>query len=110
MKPDISFDDFSKLDVRVATIVKVEEVEGADRLYKMTLDVGPEIGERVIASGIKPWYTPEDLEGKQVLYLANLEPKVFRGIESQGMLLAADDGQAVLVHPDREITPGSKIK
>lgn len=105
---DISFDDFKKLDLRIAKIVKVEEIEGADKLYKLTLDVG-ELGERVIVSGIKEWYKPEDLRDKQIVIVANLEPRVFKGVESQGMLLAAGEGEAVLVFPEKEVAPGLKL-
>ena len=104
----ISFKDFQKLDLRTAKIVKAEEIEGADHLVKLTLDVGG-LGERVIAAGIKRWYKPEDLVGKTVVYLANLEPKVLRGVESQGMLIAAGEDEAVLLLPDKEVSPGTKV-
>lgn len=110
MKPLVSYDDFSKLDLRIATITAVEPVEGADKLWKITLDAGEDLGQRTIASGLKPWYTPDDLVGKQVIYFANLEPKMLRGIESQGMLIAAGDTEAVLLHPDKTIEPGSIVR
>ncbi|MDA1079143.1 MAG: hypothetical protein O2840_00410 [bacterium] len=110
IKPSISYDDFARLDLRIATIVAAEPIEGADKLLKLTLDVG-ELGERTIAAGIKAWYAPEDLIGKQVSYLANLEPRLLRGIESQGMLVAADDGtRAVLLHPDQSLSAGSILR
>jgi methionine--tRNA ligase beta chain len=107
----ITFDDFAKLDLRVAKIKNAELVEGADKLLKLTLDVG-ELGERVIASAIKPWYAPEKLVGKSIVYLANLEPRVLRGVTSQGMLLAAstdDDLKVVLLSPHKKIAPGTRI-
>ncbi len=116
---DITYDDFSTLDIRVAKIVAAEEVEGADKLLKLTLDVGPlgedmggyeGLGERTIAAGIKAWYKPDDLVGKFVPYLANLEPRELRGITSQGMLLAAGSDTAVLLHPDKELKSGTKIR
>ncbi|OGD61962.1 methionine--tRNA ligase subunit beta [Candidatus Beckwithbacteria bacterium RBG_13_42_9] len=109
MKPIITYQDFAKLDLRVAKIIKAEVVEGADKLIKITLDVG-DLGERVIAAGIREWYEPEDLVGKLIVYLANLEPKMIRGVESQGMLVAAGAKEAVILNPDREVMPGEIIK
>jgi len=108
-KDNVSFEDFQRLDIRIAKILKVDEVEGADKLLKLTLDVG-ELGERIIAAGIKKWYTPDDLVGKFVPYLANLEPKNLKGIESQGMLLAAGGDEAILLHPDKEVDPGVIVR
>lgn len=114
MKDQISYDDFVKLDVRIATIIAVDMIEGADKLLKLTLDVGdPEsggLGRRTIAAGIKAWYQPDDLMGKQIVYLANLEPRMLRGVESQGMILAADGEQAVLLQPWVSVANGSAIK
>ncbi len=109
MKDNIAYDDFAKLDIRIAKIVKAEEVEGADKLLKLTLDVG-DLGERTVAAGIKAWYKPEDLEGKLVPYLANLEPRMLRGVESQGMLVAAGSEEAVLLHPDKDLEPGEIVR
>lgn len=105
----ITFTDFKKLDLRIATIKSVEEVEGADKLLKLTLDVG-DLGERVVAAGIKQWYTPEYLIGKQIVYLANLEQKELKGVVSQGMLVAAGGDEAILIHPDKETTPGTPLR
>lgn len=110
MKSVISYDDFQKLDIRIVTILAVEPIEGADRLYKITLDAGKELGERTIAAGIKAWYAPEQLIGKQVPYLANLEPRKLRGVMSQGMLLAGDHDGAVLLNPDKVVPAGSNVK
>ncbi len=109
MKPSISYEDFVKLDLRIAKIVAAEPIEGADKLLKLTLDVG-ELGERTIAAGIKPWYSPEELVGKLVPYLANLEPRQLRGVTSQGMLLAAGLDEAILLLPDKEATPGTPLR
>ena len=109
MKPNISFEDFAKLDIRIAKIVKVEEVDGADKLYMVSLDVG-ELGERVVVAGMKPFYRPEEMEGKLVSYLANLEPKEIRGVESQGMIMAAGDEDAVLLVADRKLKPGEVVR
>lgn len=114
MKDQISYDDFAKLDLRIATIVSVEEIEGADKLWKITLDVGDEstggLGVRTIAAGVKPWYSIEQLVGKQIVYLANLEPRMLRGVESQGMLIAAGGEAAVLLLPDKPVTNGTQLR
>jgi methionyl-tRNA synthetase len=109
MKPTVDFKDFTKLDLRIARVVRAKEVEGADKLLKITLDVG-ELGERTVAAGIKAWYQPNDLAGKLVVYLANLEPKMIRGVKSQGMLVAAGKAEAALLHPDKEIQPGEIVR
>ena len=109
-KPPITFDVFARLDLRIATIIAAEPIDGADKLLKITLDVG-ELGERTVAAGIKSWYAPADLIGKQVSYLANLEPRMLRGVESQGMLVAADNGaRAILLHPDQSLPTGSILR
>ncbi len=112
---NITYNDFAKLDLRVATVKAAEMVPNTDKLIKLTLDVGdPEeggLGERVIVSSIKPWYEPEELVGRQLIYLANLEPRKFRGVLSEGMLLAADSDDAVvsLLQPDRKMKSGTKV-
>ncbi|MBP7740645.1 methionine--tRNA ligase subunit beta [Candidatus Woesebacteria bacterium] len=110
MKDEIQYEDFVKLDLRVAKIIAAEEIEGADKLLKITLDVGPEIGERTIAAGIKAWYSPEDLIGKTVVYLANLAPRTLRGVVSQGMLIAAGSQTASLLQPDKELMLGEVVR
>ena len=106
---NITFDDFMKLDLRVAEIKACEDVPGADKLYKLTIDMGQ---ERTIVAGINLHYTKEELLGKKIAVVANLEPRKLRGIESHGMLLAAsseDKSSVVLLTLDRDITPGAKI-
>jgi methionyl-tRNA synthetase len=106
---NITFDDFMKLDLRVAEIKACEDVPGADKLYKLTIDLGE---ERTIVAGIKLYYTKEELIGKKIAIVVNLEPRKLRGIESHGMLLAAsteDKSSVVLLTLDRDITNGSKI-
>jgi len=108
---EVNFEDWSKLDLRVAEIKKVEEIEGADKLYKLTLDVG-EIGERIICSGLKEYYSSEELLNKKIIYFSNLKPKKLRGILSQGMLLAAsneDDSKVVLISPSEDIGNGTIV-
>ncbi|MDX1608247.1 MAG: methionine--tRNA ligase subunit beta [Candidatus Spechtbacterales bacterium] len=106
----INFDDFKKLDMRVGTIKSAEEVEGADKLLKLQVDLGEEIGERQIVAGIKKSHDPAELEGRQIVVLVNLEPRKLMGLESQGMLLAAGDDEPVLLQPEREAKEGSKIR
>ncbi len=107
---NISFADFQKLDIRVGEIKTAEEIEGADKLYKLIVDIGGE--ERILVAGIKQFYNHEDLPGKKVLVLTNLEPKVIRGVESHGMVLCAhteDRSQLVCTCPEKEIANGSKV-
>ncbi len=119
-KPAIPFDDFIKLDLRVAKITACEPHPNADRLLKIQLDDGTEDGRQVCA-GIRQWYDPEDLIGKSVIIVANLEPRKIRGEMSQGMILAAsditaagDDGEpterdVVVLTVDRPAKPGSSV-
>lgn len=107
----ITYDDFAKLDIVTAKVLTAEVVEGADRLLKLTVDAGEEYGERTIVSGIREWYPPEEMVGRTVIYLANLEPRVIRGVESQGMLLAAGDPPALLtVEQSSNLALGSKVR
>jgi len=104
----IKFEDFQKLDLRVGKIVEAERVEGSEKLIKLKVDIGGE--ERQLVAGIGKVYSPEDLIEKEIIVVANLEPKVLFGIESQGMLLAAEDGDTVsLLMPDKEVKPGSRV-
>lgn len=109
-KPPISIEQFQALDLRVAKVVTAEPVPKADKLLKLTLELAN--GERrTVLSGIKAFYAPEALVGRQVVYLANLAPRVMRGIESQGMILAANDvgNTAVLLQAERAVPDGAKI-
>ena len=111
MEGVVEFSDWEKMDLRVAQIKKVEEVEGADKLFKLTIDVG-EIGQRTICAGIKEFYKKEELENKKIIYFSNLKPRILRGIESQGMLLAAstkDHSKVVLISPEKDIENGCRI-
>lgn len=108
---EVEFSDWEKLDLRVAEIKKVEDIVGADKLYKLTLDVG-ELGEKIICAGIKPYYSKEELKGKKIIYFSNLKPRILKGIESQGMLLAAstkNHEEVVLISPEKDIEVGSRI-
>ncbi len=106
---NVTFDDFKKIDLRVAEIKTCEDIPGADKLYRLTIDVGE---ERTIVAGIKQHYTKEELVGKKIVVITNLEPRTIRGIIAHGMLLAAsspDQTSVVLVGPDRNIPSGSTV-
>jgi methionyl-tRNA synthetase len=104
----VSFEQFKEMDVRIGKVLEVESIEGADKLYLVTVDIGDET--RKIVAGIKTWYIREDLLGKNVVVLVNLEPKVIRGVESKGMLLATlSDNNLSILTTDREVPPGSKV-
>lgn len=109
-KENINFDDFMKMDIRVGTITEAEKVAKTKKLLKLTVDTG--IDQRTIVSGIAEHYKPEEIIGKQVSVLVNLEPKKLKGIESQGMILMAEDadGKLSFVSPDQAVKPGSEIR
>ncbi len=105
----ISFDDFAKMDLRVGKVVEVREHPSADKLYVLKVDMGE--NQIQLVAGLKVYYSPEELEGKLIVVLTNLEPKTLRGVESQGMLLAASAGDTVSVLTvDKEVPPGSTVK
>lgn len=108
-KANVAFDDFAKLDLRVGTVLECIKVPKADKLLQFLIDDG--MGKRTIISGIAAWYKPEDLVGKQVCFIANLEPRKLKGIESQGMILSVEDaeGNLSLIQPSKEVNPGSQI-
>ena len=110
MTEQIKFKDWQKLDIRIGKILKVEDIEGADKLYKLEVDIGTE--KRILAAGIKQYYSKEELEGRLCVVFVNLEPKTLRGIESKGMILAAvneDESKVILIEPEKSIEVGSKI-
>ena len=108
MKPEISYDDFSRLDLRVATVVSAREHPNADKLLLLQIQVDDE--QRQIVAGIRGHYEPEALVGTQIIVVNNLEEAMLRGEESRGMLLAASDGDAVvLLRPDRPCRPGVTV-
>lgn len=109
VKAAIPFTDFEKIDIRIGTVLECIKVPKADKLLQFLIDDG--IAKRTIISGIAQWYKPEDLIGKQVCFIANLEPRKLRGIESHGMLLSAEDadGNLSLIQPSVLVTPGSKV-
>lgn len=111
----ITYDDFAKLDIRLGTVVAAELIPETDKLIKCTIDFGDSaeggLGVRTIVSGIALFRTPESLVGKQLPYIVNLEPRMLRGVESQGMLLAANAGENfALLIPDIELPRGTKVR
>lgn len=125
MEGIVNFEDWEKLEFRVAQVKQVEEIEGADKLWKLTLDVGEEIGERIVCAGIKQHYSKEELEGKKLIVFVNLAPRKMRGVESRGMILAAvssgasEDGAhpethpnevVVLLSPEKDIEVGARVR
>jgi len=109
--PTISIDDFAKVELRIARIISAEPVEGADKLLKLTLDVG-ELGQRQVFAGIKSQYAPESLVGRLTVVVANLAPRTMRFGLSEGMVLAAShgDGKPFILSPDSGAEPGMKVK
>ncbi len=116
--PEISYEDFAKLDIRIGTVIAAEMVPDTDKLIKCSVDFGDPstgsgqgLGTRTIVSGIAEWKKPEELVGRQFPYVVNLAPRVLRGVESQGMLLAASDEAGVaLISAERPLPSGSKLK
>lgn len=107
-KPEISYDDFAKLDLRVATVLAARPHPNADKLMLLEIDVGD--ARKQIVAGIRQHYQPEQLVGRQIIVVNNLQEVVLRGEESRGMLLAASDGQRiVLLQPEQPCAPGSPV-
>ncbi len=107
----ISHPEFQNVDLRVGKVLSAERVEGSEKLLKLMVDVGPEVGERQIIAGIGKVYSPEIIVGREIIIVINLEPRSLMGLESQGMLLAADDESGpILLNTDKDALPGAKIK
>ena len=108
-KEIITFEEFSRLDIRIAKILEAERVPGTDKLMKLKIDLGDE--QRTLVAGIAHQYKPEDVVGKLLPVIANLKPRKLRGITSQGMILAAvaEDGTIALLHPNQDVPPGTKV-
>jgi len=104
----ITYDEFKKMELIIGRIVSVENHPDADKLYIMQVDLGSET--RQLVAGLRPYYEPEQLAGKSVVVVANLQPAKLRGVESNGMLLAAQDGEnVVILIPETQVAPGSKV-
>ena len=108
--PDVAFDDFLKTDIRVGTVKECKRVPKADKLLQFLIDDG--MGDRTIVSGIAKYYNPEDLVGKQVCFVANFAPRKLKGVESQGMILSAEnpDGSLTVIGPTGAVQPGAQVK
>lgn len=105
----ITFDDWSKVDIRVGKVVEAERAEGSDRLLKLRVSFGSE--ERQIVAGLAQKYGPEELVGKKTIFLFNLEPKNLRGMESQGMIIVAGGKKGhTLVVPEKDVEEGSRLE
>lgn len=107
----VSFEKFKELELKIGKVTEAERIEGSDKLLKLKVDFGePDLpaGRQVLA-GIGKVYSPEEMIGREIVVVANLEPRMLMGLESQGMLLAASDGGPVLLKPDREVPPGSSV-
>ena len=110
LKPQIKFEDFEKVDMRIGTVLSAEEVAESEKLIKMEVDFG-ELGKRQIIAGIKEWYKPEALVGKQLPFVINIESRKLMGLESQGMILAVDYAdKAIILLPQNEAENGAIIR
>jgi methionyl-tRNA synthetase len=112
----ITYDEFKKVEMRVAKVLEATRIEGSEKLLKLTIDAGDKDDEqksipRQIVSGIARYYSPEEMIGKQIIVVVNLEPRSLMGIESNGMIVAAHDenGGAVIISPDKEVPAGASI-
>ncbi|HIG94422.1 MAG: Methionine-tRNA ligase [archaeon GW2011_AR13] len=106
----ITYDDFVKVQLKVGQIIDAEDIPNADKLYKLTVDLGEE--KRTICAGIKEYYSKDELLNKKVIVVVNLAPRIMRGITSQGMLLAASNeehSKVILISPEKDIEVGSKV-
>jgi methionyl-tRNA synthetase len=104
----VSFREFQALDLRVGKVLAADDVPNADKLYRLSVDMGDR--KITLVAGLKPYYKPEEIKGKSIIVVANLDPVVLKGIKSEGMLLAAQEGSRVkLLTVDGELKPGSKV-
>ena len=113
MEGIIDFSEWEKIDLRVGKIAKVEDIEGADKLYKLTIELGSKIGKRTVCAGLKKHYSKDDLKNKKIILFVNLMPRKLKGIESQGMILAAvseDESKVILLAPEKDIEVGAKVR
>ncbi len=111
MEGIVNFSDWEKIDLRVGKILKVEDIEGADKLYKLTVDIGSE--KKTVCAGLKNHYSKDELKGKKIILFTNLAPRKLKGITSEGMILAAvseDESEVILLSPEKDIKQGSKVR
>lgn len=104
----MNLEEFQKVDLRIGKIIKAEKIAGSQKLLKLIVDIGEE--ERQIVAGLSEFYQPEEIINREVVVITNLESRVILGIKSQGMVLAADGQRPVLLKPDEEVPPGTKIR
>lgn len=104
---NITFEEFKKIEIRIGKVLSVERVENADKLLKLEVGFGSE--KRQIVSGIAQYYEPDDLVGKKLPFIVNLEPRKFKGVESQGMLMAVAGDKPVLLLPAEDVAEGLQI-
>jgi methionyl-tRNA synthetase len=110
VKPTVPFSDFSRLDLRVGIINKAEPIKGADFLLQLSVDLG-DVGTRKLVAGLARTHKPSELVGKQIAVVVNLEAREIQGVNSQGMLLAADcEGKPVLLVPEEDVSSGTKVR
>lgn len=113
VKPIIPFSDFAKLDLKIGEIRDASKVEGSNKLLKLSVFFGDELGTKIIYAGIKQWYAPESLVGRKLAFVVNLKGKKFviNGVEhtSEGMLIAAGDGEAVIYRFDKDLPSGTSL-
>lgn len=113
IKPEITYEDFTKLDIRAGTVANAERVEGSEKLIKLQVDFGPQIGQRQILTGLLQWYKPEDFIGLQTTFIVNLPPRKMMGLVSEGMILAlglSDDQKPTLLKPKRKVKNGEGVR
>jgi len=109
MKPLISLDEFMRVDLRIGKVLQAEEVAESKKLLKLRVDIGGE--ERQLLAGIKGHYTAEQMTGRLIVVVVNLQPRTMMGLESQGMMLAANDGNApILIAPISAVPPGTTVR
>jgi methionyl-tRNA synthetase len=107
--PEITFDEFKNMDIRVGTVITAQNIKGSEKLLKLMVDIG-ETGPRQVVAGIAQTHMPEELVGRQLILLANMKPAKIFGTESKGMILAADESGAVLLVPERSVKNGTAIR
>lgn len=108
---NINFEEFLKVDMRIGKILSAEKIENSEKLLKLEVDFGLDLGQRQIISGIAKSYAPDFLTGKSCVFVVNLEPKEIMGLQSNGMILCASiNGLPVILNPEKDVLPGTKIK
>ncbi len=105
----ILIDDFAKVELKIGTVIKAEDIEGSEKLIKLTVDAGEE-NSRTILTGMKSWYKPAFFKGKQIVFVANLEPRKMMGLQSQGMVLACGEEYPILLKPSKKVPNGAVVR